>query len=168
MPSLFNERHVNNHVIYVEAVQFFRSCDDSLFVFFKVLVDAFFAWIFSKTTNKFTKPKKKKQNIKSSYRHQKIPKSMPPCLAAWLLGEFLFQDRMRGNMKFIGHLFLRQLLSAKVIGSVICTLDSGSFGEIGGLKPHFEGKKGRIWIVKRDGHIKIGMLIINHINPSKI
>ena len=43
MPSLFNERHVNNHVIYVEAVQFFRSCDDSLFVFFKVLVDAFFA-----------------------------------------------------------------------------------------------------------------------------
>ena len=42
MPSLFNERHVKNHVIYVEAVQFFRSCDDS-FVFFKVLVDAFFA-----------------------------------------------------------------------------------------------------------------------------
>lgn len=29
---------------------------------------------------------------------------------------------MRGNMKFIGHLFLRQLLSAKVIGSVICCL----------------------------------------------
>lgn len=163
MPSLFNERHVNNHVIYVEAVQFFRSCDDSLFVFFKVLVDAFFAWIFSKTTNKFTKPKKK-QNIKSSYRHQ----NPIPCHRAWLLGEFLFQDRMRGNMKFIGHLFLRQLLSAKVIGSVICTLDSGSFGEIGGLKPHFEGKKGRIWIVKRDGHIKIRILIINHINPSKI
>ncbi|CAK9056401.1 unnamed protein product [Durusdinium trenchii] len=32
------------------------------------------------------------------------------------------KDRMRGNMKFIGHLFLRQLLSAKVIGSVICEL----------------------------------------------
>ena len=43
------------------------------------------------------------------------------------------QDRMRGNMKFIGHLFLRQLLSAKVIGSVICAsaigrkVDSWSF-----------------------------------------
>ncbi|CAJ1337549.1 unnamed protein product [Effrenium voratum] len=32
------------------------------------------------------------------------------------------KDRMRANMKFIGHLFLRQLLSAKVIGSVICEL----------------------------------------------
>eukprot|EP00930_Biecheleria_cincta_P056008 TRINITY_DN4221_c1_g4_i1.p1 TRINITY_DN4221_c1_g4~~TRINITY_DN4221_c1_g4_i1.p1 ORF type:complete len:529 (+),score=135.23 TRINITY_DN4221_c1_g4_i1:80-1666(+) len=32
------------------------------------------------------------------------------------------KDRMRANMKFIGHLFLRQLLSAKVIGTVICEL----------------------------------------------
>ncbi|CAE8644321.1 unnamed protein product [Polarella glacialis] len=32
------------------------------------------------------------------------------------------KERMRANMKFIGHLFLRQLLSAKVIGSVICEL----------------------------------------------
>mmetsp|Transcript_51210 Transcript_51210/g.112212 ORF Transcript_51210/g.112212 Transcript_51210/m.112212 type:complete len:531 (+) Transcript_51210:138-1730(+) len=32
------------------------------------------------------------------------------------------KDRMRANMKFIGHLFLRQLLSTKVIGSVICEL----------------------------------------------
>jgi len=32
------------------------------------------------------------------------------------------KDRMRANMKFIGHLFLRQLLSAKVIGIVICEL----------------------------------------------
>mmetsp|Transcript_66309 Transcript_66309/g.156093 ORF Transcript_66309/g.156093 Transcript_66309/m.156093 type:complete len:516 (-) Transcript_66309:69-1616(-) len=32
------------------------------------------------------------------------------------------KDRMRANMKFIGHLFLRQLLSAKVIGSVMCEL----------------------------------------------
>lgn len=30
--------------------------------------------------------------------------------------------RMRANMKFIGHLFLRRLLSAKVIGSVLCEL----------------------------------------------
>jgi len=30
--------------------------------------------------------------------------------------------RMRANMKFIGHLFLRQLLSAKVICSVLCEL----------------------------------------------
>jgi len=30
--------------------------------------------------------------------------------------------RMRANMKFIGHLFLRKLLSAKVIGSVLCEL----------------------------------------------
>lgn len=32
------------------------------------------------------------------------------------------KERMRANMKFIGHLFLRQLLSAKVIGTVICEL----------------------------------------------
>jgi len=32
------------------------------------------------------------------------------------------KDRMRANMKFIGHLFLRQLLSAKVIGAIICEL----------------------------------------------
>jgi len=32
------------------------------------------------------------------------------------------RERMRANMKFIGHLFLRQLLSAKVIGSIICEL----------------------------------------------
>lgn len=32
------------------------------------------------------------------------------------------KERMRANMKFIGHLFLRQLLSAKVIGSVIMEL----------------------------------------------
>lgn len=32
------------------------------------------------------------------------------------------KDRMRANMKFIGHLFLRQLLSAKVIGSILCEL----------------------------------------------
>eukprot|EP00441_Pelagodinium_beii_P042038 CAMPEP_0197635716 /NCGR_PEP_ID=MMETSP1338-20131121/11456_1 /TAXON_ID=43686 ORGANISM="Pelagodinium beii, Strain RCC1491" /NCGR_SAMPLE_ID=MMETSP1338 /ASSEMBLY_ACC=CAM_ASM_000754 /LENGTH=492 /DNA_ID=CAMNT_0043207835 /DNA_START=6 /DNA_END=1484 /DNA_ORIENTATION=+ len=32
------------------------------------------------------------------------------------------KDRMRANMKFIGHLFLRQLLSAKVIGTIICEL----------------------------------------------
>jgi len=31
-------------------------------------------------------------------------------------------SRMRANMKFIGHLFLRQLLSARVIGSVLCEL----------------------------------------------
>jgi len=30
--------------------------------------------------------------------------------------------RMRANMKFIGHLFLRRLLSAKVIGSILCEL----------------------------------------------
>jgi hypothetical protein len=30
--------------------------------------------------------------------------------------------RMRANMRFIGHLFLRQLLSAKVIGSMLCEL----------------------------------------------
>lgn len=32
------------------------------------------------------------------------------------------KDRMRAIMKFIGHLFLRQLLSFKVIGNVICEL----------------------------------------------
>jgi hypothetical protein len=32
------------------------------------------------------------------------------------------KNRMRANMRFIGHLFLRQLLSAKVIGSVLCEL----------------------------------------------
>ncbi|CAE7558677.1 Eif4g3 [Symbiodinium pilosum] len=32
------------------------------------------------------------------------------------------KDRMCANMKFIGHLFLRQLLSTKVVGSVICEL----------------------------------------------
>jgi len=32
------------------------------------------------------------------------------------------KDRMRANMKFIGHLFLRELLSAKVIGTIICEL----------------------------------------------
>jgi len=32
------------------------------------------------------------------------------------------KKRMRANMRFIGHLFLRQLLSAKVIGSVLCEL----------------------------------------------
>jgi len=34
------------------------------------------------------------------------------------------RDRMRANMKFVGHLFLRQLLSVKVIGSVVCELVS--------------------------------------------
>lgn len=33
-----------------------------------------------------------------------------------------WRERMRANMKFVGHLFLRELLSAKVIGSVICEL----------------------------------------------
>jgi len=32
------------------------------------------------------------------------------------------KDRMRANMRFIGHLYLRKLLSAKVIGAVICEL----------------------------------------------
>ncbi|CAK0829177.1 unnamed protein product [Prorocentrum cordatum] len=32
------------------------------------------------------------------------------------------RKRMRANMRFIGHLFLRQLLSARVIGSVLCEL----------------------------------------------
>lgn len=32
------------------------------------------------------------------------------------------KHRMCANMKFIGHLFLRQLLSTKVVGSVICEL----------------------------------------------
>ena len=31
------------------------------------------------------------------------------------------QDRMRANMKFIGHLFLRQLLSAKAGNFPTCT-----------------------------------------------
>jgi len=34
----------------------------------------------------------------------------------------MMAGRMRANMKFIGHLFLRRLLSAKVIGSVLCEL----------------------------------------------
>jgi len=34
------------------------------------------------------------------------------------------RDRMRANMKFVGHLFLRQLLSVKVVGSVISELVS--------------------------------------------
>jgi translation initiation factor 4G len=41
--------------------------------------------------------------------------------------EFLWKkrrERMRANMKFVGHLFLRQLLSVKVIGSVIRELVS--------------------------------------------
>eukprot|EP00930_Biecheleria_cincta_P087671 TRINITY_DN76905_c0_g1_i1.p1 TRINITY_DN76905_c0_g1~~TRINITY_DN76905_c0_g1_i1.p1 ORF type:complete len:500 (-),score=110.51 TRINITY_DN76905_c0_g1_i1:155-1654(-) len=33
-----------------------------------------------------------------------------------------WRERMRANMKFVGHLFLRELLSAKVIGSVMCEL----------------------------------------------
>jgi len=33
------------------------------------------------------------------------------------------KERMRANMKFIGHLFLRQLLSGKVIGTIICELE---------------------------------------------
>ena len=37
---LFNERHVKNHVIYVEAVQFFHSGEDSSGVCFKVVVEA--------------------------------------------------------------------------------------------------------------------------------
>merc|ERR1719356_620691 len=32
------------------------------------------------------------------------------------------RKRMRAKMRFIGHLFLRQLLSAKVIGSMLCKL----------------------------------------------
>lgn len=32
------------------------------------------------------------------------------------------KDRMCANMKFVGHLYLRQLLSTKVVGSIICEL----------------------------------------------
>lgn len=104
MPSLFNERHVNNHVIYVEAVQFFRSCDDSLFVFFKVLVDAFFAWIFSKTTNKFTKPKKKKtkhQVILQTPKNPQIHATVLGCLAAWRVsfsGSYAWQHEVHWTL----------------------------------------------------------------------
>mmetsp|Transcript_9027 Transcript_9027/g.25268 ORF Transcript_9027/g.25268 Transcript_9027/m.25268 type:complete len:624 (-) Transcript_9027:51-1922(-) len=38
--------------------------------------------------------------------------------------------RMRANMKFIGHLFLRRLLSAKVIGSVLCELVLCAFADL--------------------------------------
>eukprot|EP00913_Durusdinium_trenchii_P035933 g33621.t1 len=33
------------------------------------------------------------------------------------------KDRMCANMKFVGHLYLRQLLSTKVVGSIICELE---------------------------------------------
>lgn len=64
------------------------------------------------------------------------------------------QDRMRANMKFIGHLFLRQLLSAKVIGSVICALDAnpGSWKLLNILRwtNHHRGRaekhRGKGWI----------------------
>jgi len=69
-------------------------------------------------------------NICQGEFEQLLLEPEPPCKAHVVDSEELElqrkqrRDRMRANMKFVGHLFLRQLLSVKVVGSVVCELVS--------------------------------------------